>query len=63
MTVKEIILDELDEQGHLARVEDVIYTAIRYYCDNVKGTTMSCTAFSIAERIDDETTELKEGLQ
>ena len=57
VTVKSIIIDELKEQGHLERVEDVIYTALRHYSDNVKGTRMSAIAFWIAERIDEETTE------
>lgn len=49
---KEILLDELNEQAHPERVEDVLFWALEYYCENSKkGTWGETIAFSIKQRI------------
>lgn len=52
---KRIILDELEEQSHPEKVEDVIFWALEYYAQNRKhGTWGETIAYSIKERILDE---------
>lgn len=59
---KEIILDELDEQMHPEKVEDVIFWALEHYVSRKKGTWGECVAYWIVRRIkeaegqEDETT-------
>jgi len=49
---KEIILDELDEQMHPEKVEDVIFWALEYYYKNRKrGTWGEVIASCIVQRI------------
>ena len=48
---KEIILDELDEQMHPEKVEDVIFWALEYYASRKKGTWGECVAYWIVQRI------------
>jgi hypothetical protein len=49
---KEILLDELNEQGHPEKVEDVIFWALEYYAKSEpKGTWGRTIAYSIKERI------------
>ena len=48
---KEIILDELSEQGHLDPVEDVIFWALEHYGNQGHGTTGEIVAYSIVQRI------------
>lgn len=33
-TAKDVLLEELDEQGHPVMVEDVIFWALEYYAEN-----------------------------
>lgn len=55
MTAKEIIIDELNEQTHPEKVEDVIFWALEYYCKHrKKGTWGETIAYAIKERILDE---------
>jgi len=52
---KKIILEELEEQTHPERVEDVIFWALEYYAENRKqGTWGETIAYSIKQRILDE---------
>lgn len=49
---KQILLEELDEQGHLEQVEDVIFWALEFYVKNFDQPTWGRTiAYSIKERI------------
>ncbi len=49
---KEILLDELNEQGHPEKVEDVIFWALEYYAKSEpKGTWGRTIASYIKERI------------
>jgi len=49
---KEVLLDELNEQGHPEKVEDVIFWALEYYAESEpKGTWGRSIAYSIKERI------------
>ena len=49
---KEILLDELNEQGHPEKVEDVIFWALEHYAKSEpKGTWGRAIAYSIKERI------------
>lgn len=49
---KQIILEELDEQGHPEKVEDVIFWALEYYCQHRnEGTWGEAVAYLIKERI------------
>lgn len=57
---KKVILEELEEQGHPERVEDVIFWALEYYCEHNKGTHGSAIAYYIKERILEEETLGKE---
>ena len=51
-TAKRIIIDELNEQSHPERVEDVIFWALEYYVQNRrKGTWGETIAYAIVERI------------
>ena len=52
MNSKEIILDELEEQGHPEKVEDVIFWALEHYANSEpKGTWGRTIAYAIKERI------------
>lgn len=49
---KEILLDELEEQGHPEKVEDVILWALEHYAKSEpKGTWGRTIAYSIKQRI------------
>lgn len=49
---KQVLLDELDMQAHPERVEDVIFWALEYYCQNRNnGTWGETIAYAIKERI------------
>ena len=49
---KEILLNELNEQGHPEKVEDVIFWALEHYAKSEpKGTWGRTIAFAIKERI------------
>ena len=58
-TAKRILLDELDEQPHPERVEDVIFWALEHYCKRGKGTMGEMVAYAIKQRILDEEKEKK----
>ena len=52
ITAKEILLDELTEQGHPEQVEDVIFWALESYAKSEpKGTWGRVVAYAIKERI------------
>jgi hypothetical protein len=52
---KEILLNELDEQGHPEKVEDVIFWALEYYAKSEPhGTWGRTIAYAIKERILEE---------
>ena len=54
MAAKEILLDELYENSHPEKVEDVIFWALEHYAKSEpKGTWGRTIAFSIVERIKD----------
>lgn len=59
MTIsKKILLDELEEQGHVERVEDVIFWALEFYAENKQGQSMGrAVAYAIKERILEEEAE------
>ena len=49
---KEILLEELNEQGHPEKVEDVIFWALEEYAKSEpKGTWGRTIAYAIKERI------------
>ena len=49
---KEVLLFELEEQMHPARVEDVIFLALEYYYkDSYRGTWGEIIAYSIVRAI------------
>jgi len=51
---KEILLDELTEQGHPEKVEDVIFWALEAYAKSEpKGTWGRTIAYAIKQRIID----------
>jgi hypothetical protein len=51
-TSKEILLDELNEQRHPEKVEDVIFWALKAYAKSEpKGTWGRTIAYAIKERI------------
>lgn len=51
---KEVLLFELDEQMHPARVEDVIYDALNYYYENNNNETWNeMIAYSIVKAIEE----------
>ena len=51
-TSKEILLDELNEQRHTEKVEDVIFWALEHYAKSEpKGTWGRTIAYAIKERI------------
>ena len=59
---KEVILDELEEQGHPEYVEDVIFWALEYYYKNRKrGTWGEVIASCIVQRIKEAEREEKDG--
>ncbi|MEL6803241.1 MAG: hypothetical protein AAFO91_05565, partial [Bacteroidota bacterium] len=51
---KEIILDELDENMHMEKVEDVIFWALEHYANQGHGTLGEIIAYSIVQRIKEE---------
>ena len=52
MTAKQILIEELTEQGHLEKVEDVIFWALEHYVNSEpKGTWGKCIAYCLKERI------------
>ena len=51
-TAKRILLDELDEQAHPEKVEDVIFWASEHYANSEPhGTQGRAIAYAIKERI------------
>lgn len=56
---KEIILDELDEQMHPERVEDVIFWALEHYVNRKEGTWGECVAYWIVQRIKEAERDLR----
>ena len=48
---KEIILDELNEQMHPEKVEDVIFWALEHYVNRKEGTWGERVAYWIVQRI------------
>lgn len=62
MTIaKKILLDELNEQAHPEKVEDVIFWALEHYANSEpKGTLGRTIAYAIKERIlEEENTKRK----
>lgn len=56
-TAKDVLLEELDEQGHPVMVEDVIFWALEYYAENFdKGnpTSGKAVAYYLVERIKEQ---------
>jgi len=52
MNAKQILLDELKEQSHPEKVEDVIFWALEHYAQSEpKGTWGRTIAYAIKERI------------
>ncbi|PKG43801.1 hypothetical protein [Psychroflexus sp. MES1-P1E] len=52
ITSKEILLNELNDQAHPEKVEDVIFWALEHYAKSEpKGTWGRTIAFAIKERI------------
>lgn len=56
---KEVILEELEEQMHPERVEDVIFCALDEYSKRNKGKWGATIAHSIIDRIKEEGYERK----
>jgi len=54
MTAKEVLIDELDEQGHPEKVEDVIFWALEHYALHHKDKMGGAIAHYIKERILEE---------
>jgi len=49
---KQILMEELNNNEHPEKVEDVIYWALEYYCENrKKGTWGETIAYAIKQRI------------
>ena len=48
---KEIIIDELNEQGHPEQVEHVIFWALEHYAKRGEGTWGETIAYTIVNRI------------
>ncbi|QQV91456.1 hypothetical protein M1M25_gp025 [Tenacibaculum phage Gundel_1] len=59
---KNILLDELIEQPHHEKVEDVIFWALEMYAENNKGTNGAMVAYAITQRIEDDEKEGKSKL-
>lgn len=57
---KDILLDELNEQGHPVMVEDVIFWALEHYAEAKKGTWGCTVAYAIVERIKREEKETED---
>lgn len=58
---KQILLEELAENTHPEKVEDVIFWALEYYCENRnQGTMGEMVAYAIKQRILDTENEGKE---
>lgn len=60
MEVREIILDELNEQMHPERVEDVIFWALESYAKSKTeyDTWGKCIAYAIVQRIKEAESEV-----
>jgi hypothetical protein len=57
---KKILIEELEEQAHPERVEDVIFWALEYYYNNRKlGTWGETIAFHLIQRIKDAENDCK----
>jgi len=55
MTARQVLLDELEEQAHPEKVEDVIFWALEFYAKNKPEPSWGKTiAYVIVERIKDE---------
>lgn len=57
---KKIIIDELEEQCHPEKVEDVIFWALEYYCKDHKDTWGGTISYAIKQRILDAERENSE---
>ncbi|MFD0701761.1 hypothetical protein [Myroides pelagicus] len=55
---KDIIIDELNEQGHPVMVEDVIVWALEFYADMKPGYGGAMVASYIVGRIKEEETKI-----
>ena len=53
-TSKKILIDELIEQGHPEKVENVIYQALKEYAESNRTTWQGVIAKTITSRIDEE---------
>lgn len=51
---KKIILDELEENSHIEKVEDVIFWALEHYAETKNATNGALVAYAIKERIRSE---------
>jgi len=52
---KRVLLDELEENFHPEKVEDVIFWALKYYAENYQDQTFGkVIASSIVSRIEEE---------
>lgn len=49
---KKIIIEELKENVHVEKVEDVIYWALKHYAETQKDTFGGMIAYSIIKRIE-----------
>ena len=50
-TSKRVLLEQLDENLHTERVEDVIVWALAYYSGNISGTQGSAVAYNLVQTI------------
>lgn len=48
---KKVLIDELIEDSHLQKVEDVIFWALQDYAEKNKGMQSGVVAFSISQRM------------
>lgn len=54
MTAREVIIKELREQNYGEPIENVILSALEYYCENHNNGTLSeSTAYILAQKIRD----------
>lgn len=53
-TAKRILLEELEENNHFERIEDVIFWALEAYAKRGKGTNGEIIAYYLKQRILDE---------
>ena len=54
---RKILIDELIENSHIEKVEDVIFWALEAYCEDRATSGSTVVAFSIKERIKDSEAE------